>query len=187
MEPGCTFKLGDHRGSADRAPGAAGHDDLLRKRLLRRGASCTTIIPTPISAWNDILVQSSNIGVGKLAIATRGPEFLRIRAQVWFWRTHGRGAAGRDRRIGASSALVGAKFRSPVMPMGQEVAATPLQVTTAMCAIANGGNLMIPQIIHEIFDERKSHDRARIRPQEVRTRGFQGSLTDAHPQCTDPT
>jgi cell division protein FtsI/penicillin-binding protein 2 len=36
--------------------------------------------------------------------------------------------------------------------MGQEIAVTPLQTITAMCAIANGGKLMMPQIIHDITD-----------------------------------
>ena len=36
--------------------------------------------------------------------------------------------------------------------MGQGVAVTPLQVATAMCVIANGGSLMMPQIVHDITD-----------------------------------
>jgi cell division protein FtsI (penicillin-binding protein 3)/stage V sporulation protein D (sporulation-specific penicillin-binding protein) len=37
--------------------------------------------------------------------------------------------------------------------MGQEVTVTPLQTITAMCAIANGGSLMMPQIVHDITDD----------------------------------
>jgi cell division protein FtsI/penicillin-binding protein 2 len=54
------------------------------------------------------------------------------------------------------------------MPMGQEVGATPLQVVTAMAAIANGGHLMMPQIIHDITDD-QGVKIAEFRPQEVRT------------------
>jgi cell division protein FtsI/penicillin-binding protein 2 len=39
------------------------------------------------------------------------------------------------------------------VPMGHEVAATPLQVVTAMATIANGGHLLLPQIVKEIRDD----------------------------------
>ncbi len=38
------------------------------------------------------------------------------------------------------------------VPMGQEVCVTPLQMATAMCVIANGGTLMMPQIVHDVTD-----------------------------------
>jgi cell division protein FtsI (penicillin-binding protein 3)/stage V sporulation protein D (sporulation-specific penicillin-binding protein) len=53
------------------------------------------------------------------------------------------------------------------MPMGQEVGATPLQMTTAMCAIANGGRLMLPQIVDRIVDN-EGNVVAKYPPQEVR-------------------
>jgi cell division protein FtsI (penicillin-binding protein 3)/stage V sporulation protein D (sporulation-specific penicillin-binding protein) len=37
--------------------------------------------------------------------------------------------------------------------MGQEVSATPLQLATAMCVIANGGRLMVPQLAKQVTDE----------------------------------
>jgi cell division protein FtsI/penicillin-binding protein 2 len=39
------------------------------------------------------------------------------------------------------------------IPMGHEVAASPLQVVTATSVIANGGNLVMPQIVKDISDE----------------------------------
>jgi cell division protein FtsI (penicillin-binding protein 3) len=53
------------------------------------------------------------------------------------------------------------------MPMGHEVGATPLQMTAAMCAIANGGNLMMPQIVHEIVDD-EGRSVSSFKPQVVR-------------------
>ncbi len=38
------------------------------------------------------------------------------------------------------------------IPMGQGVGVTPLQMITAMCAIANGGKLMMPQIVDSVVD-----------------------------------
>jgi cell division protein FtsI (penicillin-binding protein 3)/stage V sporulation protein D (sporulation-specific penicillin-binding protein) len=53
------------------------------------------------------------------------------------------------------------------IPMGQEVAVTPLQTITAMSAIANGGRLMMPQIVHDITDENGAAI-ARFPPVEIR-------------------
>jgi cell division protein FtsI/penicillin-binding protein 2 len=63
------------------------------------------------------------------------------------------------------------------MPMGQEVDATPLQITTAMCAIANGGHLMMPQIIRDITDDQGKVITS-FPPQEVR-QVVSKSATDA--------
>jgi cell division protein FtsI/penicillin-binding protein 2 len=37
--------------------------------------------------------------------------------------------------------------------MGQEVAATPIQLVTAMSVIANGGRLVVPQLAKQVTDE----------------------------------
>jgi membrane carboxypeptidase/penicillin-binding protein len=50
--------------------------------------------------------------------------------------------------------------------MGQEVAATPLQIVTATCAIANGGKLMLPQIVSEIIDD-EGRTIAQFPPQRI--------------------
>jgi cell division protein FtsI (penicillin-binding protein 3)/stage V sporulation protein D (sporulation-specific penicillin-binding protein) len=39
------------------------------------------------------------------------------------------------------------------IPMGQEVAATPIQLATAMSVIANGGRLVVPRLAKEVTDE----------------------------------
>jgi len=38
------------------------------------------------------------------------------------------------------------------IPMGQEVAATPLQLVTAMSVIANGGRLVVPRLAKQVTD-----------------------------------
>ena len=54
------------------------------------------------------------------------------------------------------------------IPMGHEVAVTPLQMVMAMSAIANGGKLMRPQIVDRLEDE-DGHVVARVQPQVART------------------
>ncbi len=40
----------------------------------------------------------------------------------------------------------------PTIAIGQEVAATPLQLGLAVCAVANGGNLMAPRLVRRVLN-----------------------------------
>jgi cell division protein FtsI (penicillin-binding protein 3) len=65
--------------------------------------------------------------------------------------------------------------------MGHEVAATPIQMTMAMAAIANGGRLMRPLLVKNITDA-EGRSMARIEPQvrvQAVSRGVARSLTEA--------
>ena len=102
---------------------------------------------------HDILVKSSNIGVAKLAIQLGEQKFYE------YVRNFGFGEKTCVNLPGEIGGVVypphrWSKISITRMPMGQEVGATPLQVATAMCAIANGGHLMMPQIVHDVIDSR---------------------------------
>jgi cell division protein FtsI (penicillin-binding protein 3)/stage V sporulation protein D (sporulation-specific penicillin-binding protein) len=99
-----------------------------------------------------ILVKSSNIGVAKLGMQLgdqRLYEFIR------------RFGFGERTGINLPMEITGtvnpphrwSKISITHIPMGHEVAATPLQVVSAMATIANGGKLMVPQIVKDIKDE----------------------------------
>src|SRR6185295_13933354 len=101
---------------------------------------------------NDALVKSSNIGMAKLAMQLGDQKFYEYIRRFGFGERTGINLPG---EIGG---LIHpphnwSKISITRMPMGQEVGATPLQMAVAMCAIANGGHLMVPQIIHEIIDD----------------------------------
>ncbi|MES2570280.1 MAG: penicillin-binding protein 2, partial [Verrucomicrobiota bacterium] len=98
-----------------------------------------------------LLVHSSNIGVAKLGIQL-GPQ--RLYEAV---RKFGFGERTGVNLPGEIAGLVHpvnhwSKVSITHVPMGQEVGATAMQVVTAMAAIANGGRLMMPQIVHSITD-----------------------------------
>jgi cell division protein FtsI (penicillin-binding protein 3)/stage V sporulation protein D (sporulation-specific penicillin-binding protein) len=101
---------------------------------------------------NDILVKSSNIGVAKLAMQLGDEKFYE------YVRRYGFGERTSLALPGEISGVVHpprdwSKWSITRMPMGQEVTATPIQIATAMCAIANGGMLLMPQIVSEITDD----------------------------------
>ena len=101
---------------------------------------------------NDILVHSSNIGVAKLAMRLGDQKFFEYIHRFGFGEQTGVALPGEIKGV-VHPPHLWSKISITRMPMGQEVAATPLQITAAMCAIANGGVLLMPQIVHEVTDD----------------------------------
>ena len=101
---------------------------------------------------HDILVHSSNIGVAKLAMRLGDQKFFEYIHRFGFGEQTGVALPGEAKGT-IHPPHLWSKISITRMPMGQEVAATPLQIVTAMGAIANGGMLMMPQIVHDITDD----------------------------------
>jgi cell division protein FtsI/penicillin-binding protein 2 len=99
----------------------------------------------------EVLAKSSNIGFAKIALNYVHEQNLYkyavafgIGQRTGLFADQGE-SPGIFRPLDKWSALSITRI-----PMGQEVAATPLQMTDAMCAVANGGKLMAPQIIDHV-------------------------------------
>jgi cell division protein FtsI (penicillin-binding protein 3)/stage V sporulation protein D (sporulation-specific penicillin-binding protein) len=99
----------------------------------------------------EVLAKSSNIGFAKIALNYVHEDGL-YKYAVAFGMGQRTGlftdqgeSSGILRPVNKWSGLSITRI-----PMGQEVAATPLQMTDAMCAVANGGKLMAPEIIDHI-------------------------------------
>ncbi|MEO6969274.1 MAG: penicillin-binding protein 2 [Chthoniobacterales bacterium] len=102
----------------------------------------------------DILVHSSNIGAAKMAMMLGDQKFYE------YIRRFGFGDRTGIELPGEIGGLVHAprdwsKISITRIPMGQEVAVTPLQMIMAMATIANGGKLMQPRIVKSIVDDEK--------------------------------
>jgi cell division protein FtsI/penicillin-binding protein 2 len=99
-----------------------------------------------------ILYKSSNIGAGVIAVQRLGPaklhEYMR---RFGFGRKTGIGLPGEVSGIVHPLARWTPLSISRI-PMGHEVAVTPIQMAMAMNAISNGGRLMKPQIVKRIVD-----------------------------------
>jgi cell division protein FtsI (penicillin-binding protein 3)/stage V sporulation protein D (sporulation-specific penicillin-binding protein) len=114
----------------------------------------------------DILVKSSNIGAAKLGM---GLGEQRLYSYI---RAFGFGERTGVALPGEIPGLVypphrWSKLSITRIPMGQEVAVTPLQTIVALSAIANGGRLMMPQIVHDITDG-EGHVVSSFPPVEIR-------------------
>ena len=101
---------------------------------------------------HDVLVYSSNIGAAKLALQLGENRLYNYIKLFGF---------GERTGIDLPGEIVGmvhptsqwSKISITRIPMGQGVAVTPIQMVTAMGAIANQGKLMMPQIVHAITDD----------------------------------
>jgi cell division protein FtsI (penicillin-binding protein 3)/stage V sporulation protein D (sporulation-specific penicillin-binding protein) len=112
---------------------------------------------------DSILVKSSNIGVAKIGMQLGEAKLYEYVRRFGFgtWTSVNLPGEIRGR---VAPPYEWDKITITRMPMGQSVAATPLQIVTAMSAIANGGTLMVPQIIRDVVGEEGRTDNT---PQEI--------------------
>ena len=150
MEPGSTFKivaasaaLNEHKVRPDSTifcenglwnfGGAALHD--------HRAFSYLSV--------RDILVKSSNIGAAKLALSVGEPKFYEYIRRFGFGERTGIELPGEINGL-IRPPQSWSKISITRIPMGHEVGVTPLQMTMAMAAIANGGKLITPRIVKSV-------------------------------------
>ena len=123
-------------GVATLAPGAQFHD-------VHKGAAFT---------FRDAIRWSSNIVMGRLGNRVGARRLYRYATALGFGTLTGVAfpgeAGGRLRSPEHWSAR-----STPTIAIGHEVSVTPLQLTLAYAAIANGGVMMHPMLVREIRDE----------------------------------
>ncbi|MGB8355774.1 MAG: penicillin-binding protein 2 [Chthoniobacteraceae bacterium] len=103
----------------------------------------------------DILMKSSNIGAAKLAMLMGEQKFYEYIRRFGFGERTGIALPGEINGL-VHPPHLWSKISISRIPMGQGVGVTPLQTVAAMSAVANGGHLMMPQIVREITDEHNS-------------------------------
>jgi cell division protein FtsI/penicillin-binding protein 2 len=98
---------------------------------------------------NDIIVKSSNIGVAKLGVMLGDQRLYEYIRRFGFGERTGVQLPGEIGGI-IHPPHRWSKISITHIPMGHEVGATPMQVLSALCTVANRGKLMTPQIISSI-------------------------------------
>src|SRR5437667_289042 len=97
----------------------------------------------------DILIKSSNIGAAKLALTVGDQKFYEYIRRFGFGERTGIELPGEINGV-IRPPQTWSKISITRIPMGHEVGVTPLQMTSAMATIANGGKLMTPRIIKSV-------------------------------------
>ncbi len=151
-EPGSTFKI--VTASAALEEGVASPGDIFyceEGKMAVAGGVIRDHEKEGYLTFREVIQKSSNIGMIKIAMRMNDERLYRYIRAFGFGEKTGIDLEGeapgliRDPRSWSGRSLAS-------ISIGQEVAATPLQVITAVSAIANGGMLMRPHLVSEIRD-----------------------------------
>ncbi len=97
----------------------------------------------------NILIKSSNIGAAKLALSIGDQKFYEYIRRFGFGERTGIELPGEINGV-IRPPQTWSKISITRIPMGHEVGVTPLQMTSAMATIANGGKLVTPRIVKSV-------------------------------------
>lgn len=102
--------------------------------------------PYGVLSVGDILVKSSNIGMAKIGEQLSNQRLYEAAAEFGFGRTTGIELPGE--LSGTLRPLAEwTSYSTGSIPMGQELASTPLQVIAAHAVLANGGRRVTPHVL----------------------------------------
>jgi len=107
--------------------------------------------PYTLLSFQDIVVKSSNIGmalIGKRLGNERMHRYVRL---FGFGEPTGIELSGEDAGLVVPLERWNS-FTTTSIPMGHEIAVTPLQIARAFCVFANGGRLVRPRIVRAILE-----------------------------------
>lgn len=150
FEPGSTFKIVAVSGALDQRLVSANTMIFCENGYFRR-YQLEDSHPYGALSVRDVVVKSSNIGACKLAVQLGEEKFYEYVRRYGFGELTGVALPFEEKGI-LDPPYKWHKTTISRMPMGHEIGVTALQIITAMSAVANGGELMLPQIIHDVSD-----------------------------------
>ena len=114
-------------------------------------------------SFEDVIVKSSNVGAIKVGLRTGVDKMSKYVHRFGFGQSLGRDFSGASRGIWAPDQLNDSGVAS--VSMGYQVAVTPLQMVTAVSAVANGGLLMEPRVLRAVTQNGR---RSVVEPKVIR-------------------
>jgi cell division protein FtsI/penicillin-binding protein 2 len=148
-EPGSTFKLITLAAALDQ--GITRPDEVFdceNGAVYISGHRIRDHLPFGMLTVSDILAKSSDVGAIKIALRLGAPRFYDYVRAFGFGSLTGVELPYESR--GRVEPLDWKPVSTAAISMGQEIGVTPLQLITAVSAIANGGLLYKPQIVAEL-------------------------------------
>lgn len=119
-------------------------------------------------ALHEVISKSSNIGMGLLGARCKMDRLHRYVRNLGFGDITGIGLPGEHTGLVQDFAKWNPSFSPQSIPIGQEIAVTPIQVLTAFCTFCNGGLLMRPRIVRGLIGPNGETLRDDTRPIVVR-------------------
>jgi cell division protein FtsI (penicillin-binding protein 3) len=149
-EPGSTFKVLTLTGAIEN--GVTNPDALIdcqMGKILLPGRVIHDWHPFGVMSVDKILVHSSDVGAIKVALQLGSPRFYETIRTFGIGQATGIELPGENRGLlrpleNWSANSIGS------LAMGQEVSVTPIQIISAISAIANGGTLYRPRIVRDM-------------------------------------
>jgi cell division protein FtsI (penicillin-binding protein 3) len=149
-EPGSTFKVLTLTGAIEN--GVATPNDLVdcqMGQIMVAGRLIHDWKKFGVLSVREILEHSSDVGAIKVALRLGGPRFYDTIRAFGIGQPTGIELPGENRGLlrpleNWSASSIGS------LAMGQEVSVTPVQIVSAISAVANGGTLYRPHIVREI-------------------------------------
>ncbi len=106
--------------------------------------------PYGVLSFEDVLIKSSNIGMAKIGRKMGNERLHKYVKAFGFGEKTGIDISGEDPGI-VQPFNRWTSFTTSSIPMGQEIAVTPLQLARAFCVFANGGYLVQPFVIRAVL------------------------------------
>lgn len=151
-EPGSTFKIVVCSGALnERIVRLEDRFDCHNGAFLYAGRVLHDAHPYGILPVEGILYKSSNIGAAVVALKMGAPRLYEYIHRFGFGKKTGIGLPGEVSGI-AHPLARWSSLSITRIPMGHEIAATPIQMIMAMNAISNGGKLMKPLVVKRVVD-----------------------------------
>lgn len=107
--------------------------------------------PYDFLSFEDVLIKSSNIGMGKMGLRLGNAKLYEYVRKFGFGRKTGISLEGESEGLLRPLARWNS-FSTTSIPMGQEIAVTPIQLARSFCVFANGGRLVTPYVLRAIVD-----------------------------------
>jgi cell division protein FtsI (penicillin-binding protein 3) len=166
-EPGSTFKLITMAGALENhVANPAELVDCQMGSILVAGRLIHDWHPFGVLSVRDVLAHSSDVGTIKIALRLGAPKFYDTIRAFGFGQLTGIELPGENRGLLRSlenwtASSIGS------LAMGQEINVTPLQVISAVSAIANGGMIYRPRIVKQIGGKAPPNSAQQGSPQQA--------------------
>jgi len=177
-EPGSTFKMITLSGALEEGiTNPREYIDCQMGSILVAGRLIHDHKPFGILSVRDVLAQSSDVGTIKIALRLGAPRLYEKIREFGMGQLTGIELPGENRGLfrpleNWTASSIGS------IAIGQEVSVTPVQIISAISAIANGGTLYRPRIVKEIHGSALPGPRSGSEPQQVTDAKTAATLRD---------
>lgn len=166
-EPGSTFKTITMTGAIEN--GVASPTDMIdcqEGSIVVAGRLIHDHMPFGILSVRDVLAKSSDVGTIKVALRLGAPRFYDVMRAFGIGEPTGIELPGENRgKLRTLDNWTASSIGS--VAIGQEISVTPVQIVSAISAIANGGTLYRSHVVREIGDSARLPIPPRPEPTQV--------------------